>query len=99
MPSRSQRGSSGRSTQKILDDVDEFGHRALSVEFEGRSSAQDRFDGIQMSRDLRLLRWGVAVGVVGPFAHSLDQHRKWRADEHNLLEVVVEDALVLDRTR
>ena len=54
-------------------------------------SAQERFDGIHVSRDLRLLIWGLAVGVVRSCAHALDEHVKRSAEEDDMLEVTIEE--------
>jgi hypothetical protein len=61
--------------------------------------AQERFDGIQVVRDLGTLLRGRAVEVVRPCAHALDEHVKWGSEEHDVLEAVVEAALVLHRAR
>lgn len=59
------------------------GHRAPSVQLDGGGFSKERFDGLDVTRDLRLLFWRFAVRVI----------------QDNMLEAVIEAALVLHGPR
>jgi hypothetical protein len=92
---RADSGYSGSSRDKALDRIGQFGYGLLPVQLEGRSSPEKWFDGLDVVSHLGLLFRGLAVGVVSPSAHAVDEHVKWRAEEDDVIKAVIEASLVL----
>lgn len=82
-----------------FDRVGQFFNRASAVKLDSCASPKQRFDVHHVLTNLGLLVGRAPIRVVRPSRDALDQHLDRSAQQHHMLEPVIEAALVLDRSR
>lgn len=83
----------------MLDGISETSDWLLAVKLHRRPLPKQRLNSFNVVRDLRLLFRRPAVRIVCTSADARDEHIEWSAEQHHMVEPVVETPLILNRPR
>lgn len=69
------------------------------LEFMGALLAQQRFDPIQIRKDMRHLFWILAISIIGARSNAFHHDLPWRTQQNNEAKVRIEGSLLFSAPR